>query len=65
MWVGFWLDDSQTTTFPDGFDGEFNDLGNRTAINNFTVYYHSAAGYRLRGGATFSNSALNSLDAPP
>ncbi|HUD07257.1 MAG TPA: hypothetical protein VMR34_05200 [Candidatus Saccharimonadales bacterium] len=58
MWITYLLDDSQTASFPD-------QASNHTSISDFTVYYHPAAGYRLRGGATFSNGSLNSLDAPP
>jgi hypothetical protein len=58
VWVHYTLDDSQTATFPD-----IN--SNHTTINNFTVYYHSASTNRLRGGATFSNGSLQSLDAAP
>ena len=58
VWVHYTLDDSQTATFPD-----IN--GNHTTINNYTIYYHPASGNRLRGGATFSNGSLQTLDAPP
>ena len=58
MWVSFILDDSNTASFPDS-------LGNHSSITDFTVYYHPAASNRLRGGTTFSNSALQTLDAPP
>jgi hypothetical protein len=58
VWVRYTIDDSQTATFPD-----IN--GNHTTINDFTVYYHPASGNRLRGGATFSNGSLQSLDAAP
>ena len=58
VWVRYTIDDSQTATFPD-----IN--GNHTTINDFTVYYHPAPEYRLRGGATFSNGSLQTLDAPP
>ena len=58
VWVRYTIDDSQTATFPD-----IN--GNHTTISAFTVYYHPASGNRLRGGATFSNGSLQTLDAPP
>ena len=58
MWISYVLDDSQTATYPD-------QSGNHTSIADFTVYYHPATNYRLRGGATFSNGSLQSLDAPP
>jgi hypothetical protein len=58
MWVQYLLDDSQTASFPDS-------LGNHTSVSGFTLYYHPAAGFRLRGGATFSNGSLQTLDAPP
>jgi N-acetylneuraminic acid mutarotase len=57
MWISYYLDDSQTATFPD-------QSGNHTSIADFTVYYHPASNHRLRGGATFSNGSLQSLDAP-
>ena len=56
-WVSYQLDDSQTASFPDA-------TGNHTSITDFTLYYHSASNYRLRGGATFTFGALQSLDAP-
>ncbi len=56
--VTYILDDSQTATFPDV-------LSNHTSISSFTVYYHPATSFRLRGGATFSNYSLQSLDAQP
>jgi hypothetical protein len=58
MWVSYQLDDSQTATFPDS-------SGNHSSIADFTVYYHPATNYRMRGGATFSNGSLQSLDAIP
>ncbi len=58
MWVSYQLDDSQTATFPDS-------SGNHTSIADFTVYIHSASSNRLRGGATFSNGSMQSLDAIP
>jgi len=58
MWVSLILDDSETASFPDS-------LGNHSSITDFTVYYHPAASNRLRGGTTFSNGALQTLDAPP
>ncbi len=58
VWIHYTLDDSQTATFPD-----IN--SNHTTINNFTVYYHPASTNRLRGGATFSNGSLQTLDTPP
>jgi hypothetical protein len=64
MWIEFLLDDSQTATFPDVGIG-VTPASSLTAITNLTVYYHSAANSHLRGGATFSNGSLNSLDTPP
>jgi hypothetical protein len=58
MWVSYKLDDSQTASFPDA-------TSNHTSITSFMVYYHPASNYRLRGGATFSNGSLQTLDAPP
>ena len=58
VWVTVKLDDSQTATFPDS-------SGNHATITGFTLYYHPATNGRLRGGATFSNNSLQSLDAPP
>ena len=58
VWVTIKLDDSQTATFPDS-------SGNHATITGLTLYYHPATNGRLRGGATFSNSSLQSLDAPP
>jgi hypothetical protein len=58
VWVRYTLDDSQTVSFPDS-------SGNHTLINGITVYYHPNSAYRMRDGATFSNSSLQSLDAPP
>jgi hypothetical protein len=58
VWVLYTIDDSLTATFPD-----IN--SNHTTISGFTVYYHPASTNRLRGGATFSNSSLQTLDAPP
>ena len=58
VWLHYTLDDSQTATFPD-----IN--SNHTTINNYTIYYHPATTNRLRGGATFSNGSLQTLDAPP
>jgi N-acetylneuraminic acid mutarotase len=58
VWVRYTIDDSRTASFPDT-------NGNHTTINDFTVYYHPASGNRLRGGATFSNGSLQTLDAPP
>ncbi len=58
VFVRFTLDDSQTATFPD-----IN--GNHTTITGFNIFYHPASSMRLRGGATFSNGSLQSLDAPP
>ena len=58
LWLRYILDDSQTATFPDV-------NGNHTTINNFTVYYHPNQTYRLRGGATFNNGSLQSLDTAP
>ncbi len=58
MFVTYILDDTQTATFPDVF-------GNRSSLSYSTVYYHPASAYRLRGGKTFSNGSLQTLDAPP
>ena len=58
VFIRYILDDSGTASFPDIY-------GNHTSISNFTLYYHPATNYRLRGGATFSNGGLQSLDAPP
>ena len=58
VFVRFTLDDTQTATFPD-----IN--GNHTTITGFNIFYHPASSMRLRGGATFSNGSLQSLDAPP
>ncbi|MGH7234445.1 MAG: hypothetical protein ACREF7_03320, partial [Candidatus Saccharimonadales bacterium] len=58
IWVHYHLDDTQTATFPDV-------NGNHTTITGFQIFYHPASNLRLRGGATFSGSALQSLDAPP
>ena len=58
VWVRYTIDDSHTASFPD-----IN--GNHTTISNFTVYYHPSSTNRLRGGATFSNGSLQTLDAPP
>jgi len=58
MWVQYLLDDSPTASFPD-------QSGNHTSVTGFTLYYHPAPGFRLRGGATFSNGSLQTLDAPP
>jgi len=55
VWLRFELDDSQTATFPDV-------NGNHTSITNFATYYHAATTNRLRGGATFANGSLQSLD---
>lgn len=57
-WVSYVLDDSQTATFPD-VDG------NHTTLTSINLYYHPATQGRLRGGQTFSNGGLQSLDAPP
>jgi hypothetical protein len=58
IWLRFELDDSQTATFPDV-------NGNHTAITNFTTYYNPCTTNRLRGGATFENGVLMSLDTLP
>ena len=58
VWIHFKLDDSQTATFPDIY-------GNHTTITGFRIFYHPAVNMRLRGGATFNNNSLHSLDAPP
>jgi hypothetical protein len=58
MRVSIILDDSETATFPDS-------TSNHSSIADFTVWYHPAASNRLRGGTTFSNGALQTLDAPP
>jgi hypothetical protein len=65
MWIEFSLDDSQNATFPDYSQGGIEVSSSLTAITNLTVDYHSAANSRLRGGGTFSNGSLNSLDTPP
>lgn len=57
-WISLTLDDSQTATFPDA-------LGNHSSVSSMELYYHPATNGRLRGGATFSNDSLQSLDAPP
>jgi N-acetylneuraminic acid mutarotase len=58
VWVTVKLDDSQTATFPDS-------SGNHATLTGFTLYYHPATNGRLRGGATFSNGSLQTLDAVP
>ncbi|MEI9914394.1 MAG: hypothetical protein WDN66_05490 [Candidatus Saccharibacteria bacterium] len=55
MYVRYTLDDSQTASFPDS-------SGNHTTISGFTVYYHPATTYRLKGGMTLSNGNKTSLD---
>lgn len=57
-WISYTLDDSQTATFSDI-------SSNHTSITRMELYYHPAPSGRLRGGATFSNGSLQSLDAPP
>ncbi len=52
------LDDAKAATFPDA-------TGAHTTITNLQIYMHSAPAYRLRGGATFTNDVLNSLDTTP
>lgn len=58
VWTRMTLDDSLTATFPDS-------LSNKTTISNYNWYFHAANNARLRGGASFSNGSLNTLDAPP
>ena len=58
MHLTYVLDDSGTATFPDA-------TANHSAISGVTIWYHPAASNRLRGGMTFSNGALQSLDTPP
>jgi hypothetical protein len=57
-WVRYILDDSETASFPDV-------NGNHTSVTGYNLYYHPASSARLRGGATFSNGSLQTLDAPP
>ena len=52
------LDDAKVATFPDA-------TGNHTSVSNIQIYMHPAPAYRLRGGATFTNGLLNSLDTTP
>ena len=63
IWLHFTLDDSQTFAFPDSVPS--GNTSNHSALSGLTVYYHPSSGYRLRGGATFNNQVLQSLDAPP
>jgi hypothetical protein len=58
VWTRLTLDDSQTATFPDT-------TSNHTSVTGLLLYYHPNSGYRLRGGATFTNDSLQSLDSQP
>ena len=58
VWVHYRLDDSQTASFPDV-------NANHTTISGFVISYDPNNAQRLRGGATFNNQTLQSLDAPP
>jgi hypothetical protein len=58
VWTRYTIDDSQTATFPDS-------LSNKTTISNYNWYYHAANNARLRGGSSFGNNSLQTLDAPP
>ncbi len=54
----FTLNDSLTTTFPDIYS-------NHSSITSLKIYYHPNTSMRLRGGATFNNGSLQSLDTTP
>ena len=58
VWTRYTIDDSQTATFPDS-------LSNKTTISNYNWYYHAANNARLRGGSSFGNNSLQTLDTPP
>ena len=58
VWTRLTIDDTQTATFPDS-------LSNKTTISNYNWYYNAASNARLRGGSSFGNNSLQTLDAPP
>jgi hypothetical protein len=58
VWLKVILDDSQSASFPDS-------SSYRSNISGIYYYWHPAPVNRLRGGKTFSNNLIQSLDTSP